>query len=713
MKASISRSIPRPDGRAKALGKAEYIADFDYKDALTARFYRSNFTRGILKKVSIPELPEGYWHINHEDVPVDGDNSLALIKKDWPAFVRDEVRYKGQIIGIICGPDPELVDEIIRGIEFEYEAVEAPVSMDDSLALKGGALVGNDNIFADISLGNGRPEREFENAVTVIEGIYETGFQEQLYMEPQGLVAWVENNKVHVHGSMQCPYYVKHAVQEILGEDYDVRAVEATIGGGFGGKEDYPEIMGAPLAVAALKTGKPLKMIFDRSEDLAWTSKRHPSRIRVKSAHDKAGKILAMDIDCLIDGGAYESYSLIVLMRAVFTSTGVYNIPQLKVRGRAVASCTVPSGAFRGFGAPQAIFALEMHMEKCARRFDRESLAYKKDYFLKKGDPTITGGTIRDDVILDKMIRRSEEMSDYSRKRALYKDLPWKGIGMALFNHGCGFTGDGEQRIIKARAKVKKRADGIVEIHTASVDFGQGPRTTFRKVVGSVLGINPMEIHFILPDTDIVPDSGPTVASRTIMIVGYLLQEAAKELKLNWKEGEDQEVIRHYEMPPGMTWDQETLRGDAYATFGWGVNICEVEVDPLSWETKVIGAWAVYDVGVAIDERVVIGQIQGGMSQALGYGAMENLTVDSEGVFRQRSMADYMVPTSLDFPRTAADTIDNPYPYGPFGAKGMGEMVHDGGHAAFAAAVEQAVGKECPRIPLIPETLMEIMKNED
>jgi CO/xanthine dehydrogenase Mo-binding subunit len=343
----------------------------------------------------------------------------------------------------------------------------------------------------------------------------------------------------------------------------------------------------------------------------------------------------------------------------------------------------------------------------------KESLAFKKPYFLQKGDPTITGGTLRDDVVLHEMISRIEEMSDYSKKRKKYEKEPWKGIALSLFNHGCGFTGDGEQRIIKAKANLRKKADGTIEIMTASVDFGQGPRTTFRKVVGAVLGIKPEEIVFILPDTDVVPDSGPTVASRTIMIVGYLLQEAAKELKEIWKDGVEQDVLKHYEMPPGMSWDQETLKGDAYATFGWGANVCEVQVDPVTWETKVLGAWGVYDVGLAIDERVVYGQIQGGMSQALGYGAMENLTVDSEGVFKQRSMADYMVPTTLDFPRTGADTINNPYPYGPFGAKGMGEMVNDGGHAAFAAAVEQAVGRDCPKIPLIPETLMEIMKHED
>ena len=713
MRESISRSIPRPDGKSKAAGSAKYISDFDYGDVLTARFYRSDFTRGNITKVHIPELPEGYWNIDAKDVPSVGENKLALIKKDWPAFADGEVRYKGQIIGMICGPDPDIVNRIINGIKVNFDPIEPAIDLDDSLALRGGPLVGDNNVFADITLDHGDHIKAFKDADTVIEGVYETGFQEQLYMEPQGLVAWSDGDKVHVHGSMQCPYYVKHAVEEILGHGFEVRAVEATIGGGFGGKEDYPEIMGAPLAVAALKTGKTLKMIFDRTEDMAWTSKRHPSRIAVKTAHDKNGGITAMDIDCLIDGGAYESYSLIVLMRAVFTSTGVYNLPAVVARGKAMATCTVPSGAFRGFGAPQAIFALEMHMEKCARKFKRESLEYKTPYFLKKGDPTITGGKIRDDVVLDKMVARIEEMSGYSSKRKKYNNEKWKGIGLSLFNHGCGFTGDGEQRIIKARAKVKKLMDGTIEIHTASVDFGQGPRTTFRKIVGKILGIDPMGIQFILPDTDVVPDSGPTVASRTIMIVGYLLQEASKELKEKWKEGVEQEVLKHYKMPPGMSWDQEKLQGDAYATFGWGANVCEVEVDPVTWETRIISAFGVYDVGVAIDERVVYGQIQGGMSQALGYGAMENLTVDEEGVFKQRKMADYMVPTSLDFPRTGADTIDNPYEFGPFGAKGMGEMVHDGGHAAFAAAVEQAVGKDCPVIPLIPETLMEIMNDEN
>jgi CO/xanthine dehydrogenase Mo-binding subunit len=594
----------------------------------------------------------------------------------------------------------------------DYDPIPPAVTLDEGLACVGGAMHGTDNIYAEFTVVKGDPEQAFATAERVVEGTYETGFQEQLYMEPQGLVVWpaAEGHKVVIHGSLQCPYYVKHAVEETIGPGYAVQVIEATTGGAFGGKVDYPEIMAAPLAVAALKIGKPLRMIFDRTEDMAWTSKRHPSRTTVRTAHDGSGRILGMEFDVLLDGGAYESYSMIVLQRAIFTSNGAYNIPNVRVHGRAVATTTVPSGAFRGFGAPQALFALEMHMERIAGEFALPPVALRRPYLLKTGDPTITGGTIREDVIIDRLIDKATELSDFEAKRERYDRDPWRGIGISVFNHGCGFTGDGEQRIIKGVATIRKDADDHVEILVASMDMGQGPQTTFRKVAGAILGIPAEEIGYDNPDTDKVPDSGPTVASRTIMIVGYLVQEAAKELKAQWKPGEAQEVEKHYTMPPQMKWDQETLTGDAYAAYGWGVNVVEVSVDPVSWEPAVLGAWGVYDVGVPIDDRVVAGQIQGGMSQALGYGSLEKLEVDGEGVFRQRSMADYIIATSLDFPRTTAVTLNNPYEFGPFGAKGMGEMVHDGGHAAYCAAVRQALGRECSSIPLTPERIMEIMR---
>jgi CO/xanthine dehydrogenase Mo-binding subunit len=713
--AGISKSIPRLDARDKAEGRERYIDDFPRDGLYFARFLRSKVSRGKIRKLIIPDLPEGYAYTSAHQVP--GNNCIALIKQDWPAFAQDEVRYCGQIIGVLSGPDQAELDRLLGEFDLACDEIEPALGIDRGLACAGGPIHGTDNIYADLSLASGDADGAFAAASRIIEGTYETGFQEQLYMEPQGLVVTPGEDRrgVTIHGSMQCPFYVKHAVEEVLGPGYHVRVIQATTGGGFGGKEDYPEIMAAPLAVAALHTGRALHCVFDRSEDLLWTSKRHPSRIRIRSAIDEEGNISAMDYDILLDGGAYESYTLIVLQRAMFTCTGVYKFPAVKIRGRGVATSAVPSGAFRGFGAPQAIFALERHMDLVAAELGKEPLAVRRPLFLKQGDPTVTGGLLREPVILEQLIARAEKISDYPAKRRRYADAgngPLRGIGMSMFVHGCGFTGDGEQAIIKGRVRVRKDAGGTVSILVASIDMGQGPKTTFRKIAGTVLGIAPEKILFDNPDTDLVPDSGPTVASRTIMVVGYLVQKAAEKLIAEWKDGEAQEAEAAYEMPPGMKWDQNALAGDAYGAFGWGVNVIEVAVDPVSWEVETLGAWAVYDVGVPIDERVVHGQIQGGMSQALGYGYLEKLETDAQGVYRQASMADYIVPTSLDFPATVSETIDNPYEFGPFGAKGMGEIVHDGGHAAFAAAVEQAVGRPCHRIPLSPERIMEITGNE-
>jgi CO/xanthine dehydrogenase Mo-binding subunit len=707
----IRRSIPRFDGTAKAVGAATYISDVPHRHMLYARFYRSPIARGRLKQVMLPPLPDGYHVVDHRDVP--GHNHISLIKTDWLAFAVDEIRYLGQIILLVAGPDPSIVDDLIESIRIDADPIPPAVSLDDGIGCVGGPIHGTDNIYADIKLEQGETDTAFSQAARVIEGEYCTGFQEQMYMEPQGLIAWYEadNSKIVIHGSLQCPFYVKHAVQEAMGDDVSVRVIQATTGGGFGGKEDYPEIMGVPLAVAAKKIGMPIRMIFDRGEDLAFTSKRHPSRTTVRTAHGDDGSIEGIEIDLYLNGGAYESYSLIVLQRALFTSLGAYRFKNARVRGRAVATNTVPSGAFRGFGAPQAIFAIEMHMERVARELGLLPLDLKSGYFLRQGDPTITGGVFREPVILDSLIEKAISASDYIAKRRRYNSIAYKGIGLSVFNHGCGFTGDGEQRIIRGKVRLKKHVDDTLEILAASIDMGQGPQTTFRKLVGEILDIPPETIIFDNPDTDRVPDSGPTVASRTMMVVGNLVYQAAMKLKACWVDREEQEVEVSYSMPPGMKWNQDELSGDAYAAFGWGVNIVEVEVDLVSYETTVLGAWGVYDVGVAIDELVVNGQIQGGMSQALGFGSLEKLEVDSEGRFLQRSMADYTVATSLDFPRTYATTIDNPYEHGPFGAKGMGEMVHNGGHAAFAAAVEQATGRSCPTVPITPERLMETIRD--
>ncbi|MEW5815219.1 MAG: xanthine dehydrogenase family protein molybdopterin-binding subunit [Spirochaetota bacterium] len=707
MQRRISSAVIRVDARDKAGGYTRYLADMEFEGMLHAKLYRSVKARARIKALHIPPLPSGYYIVDRKDVP--GVNRVAMIKMDWPAFAEEEVRYVGQIILMIVGPDRNEISRIHSQIKVDYEEQEAAFTIDEAAALKGGPIHGKDNLFADYHLQKGNPDEAFKRAARIIEDECESGYQEHIYLEPQSLLGTWVDNRIVIHGSMQCPYYVKHAVVATLGwPEEKVRVVQSPTGGGFGGKEDYPEIIGAPLAVAVNKIKKPIRLILDRVEDISFTSKRHPARIRFRTGLDENNTIIAMDIDTKLNGGAYESYSCIVLQRAVFTSTGVYDIPNVRVRGRAYATNTVPSGAFRGFGAPQAIFGIETHMRHIARDLKEDPVELKQKYFLKKGSVTVTNGRIHDEVMLNTMTARILTMSDYRRKYAEYARIPGKGIGISFFNHGCGFTGDGEQRIIKARVKLKKRLDQKVEILVSNSEIGQGVQTGYIKIIANILGIPLAEVIFDNPDTDSVPDSGPTAASRSIMVVGYLLQEAAEELKKRWEEETELQVEKNYTMPAGLKWNQATMQGDAYPTYGWGINVVEVEVDPLTYETETRGIWAIYDVGAAIDERVIEGQINGGLNQGLGYASLEKMVLDKEGLFQQRTMTDYMIPTSLDFPAVKSELVDNPYPFGPFGAKGAGELVFNGAAPAFCAAVEQAISQPVSKIPLTPEAIMEV-----
>ncbi|MBI9097936.1 MAG: xanthine dehydrogenase family protein, partial [Spirochaetaceae bacterium] len=693
----------------KTAGYTKYIADMDFGDVLYGKFFRSSRSRARIIRVKKPALPDGYYIVDKDDVP--GENAIHMINADWPVFADDMVRFQGQSIALVVGPDRKTLEEIVSGFEVEYEDLPGVFSIDDSLALKGGALHGSDNCFGDYNLEKGDPDKAFAEADRIYENSYETGIQEHIYMETQGVVGLWKDGKVNIHGSLQCPFYVRHAVTPVLGTgDEGVRVIQAPTGGAFGGKEHFPDILTTALAVAVTKLKKKIAIFFEREEDIVCSVKRHPSRIRIRTALDKKGNITAIDIDSILDGGAFESCSCIVLQRTVFHATGVYSIPNTRCRGRVVATNHVPFDAFRGFGAPQAIFAIESHMTHLAELAGVDTLEYKKRYFLKKGDVTITNGEIHENVKLNEMIARAKGMSDYDRKVSEYGTGRSRGIGLTLFNHGGAFTGNGEKEIINANVKVRKRKDNRVEFYVSNVEMGQGLHTTFSKIAAHTLEIPIEDIIYIQPDTDIVPDSGPTVASRSIVIVGTLVGKAAAKLKEQWVDGEEITVWQQYESPKNVIpWDQATMQGDAYPSYSWGVNVVEVEFDKVTCEVKIVGAWNVFDVGVPIDSLVVEGQIEGGLVQSLGWAYLEKMEI-KEGRIQQRTMADYVIPTSLDVPVIKNDFVLNPYDDGVFGAKGAGEIVHNGGAPAFLEAVQMAAGAQFNSIPLTPETIMEKLK---
>ncbi len=703
---NISVPVNKTDNNEKINGTACYIDDMRLPGMLYAKTLRSDRARARIKAVNIPQMPDGYYIVDRNDVP--GLNRVKIILDDQPFFAEDTVNYIGQPILLAVGPDKQTILDIISGIKVEYEDIPPILTMEQAEGASLAPIYEGKNDFADYSYSKGDAQQCFKNAAKIIEAEYTTGYQEQLYLEPQGMIAEYKDGKVTVFGSMQCPYYVKNAVMQGFGWSADnVRIVQNTVGGGFGGKEDYPSLLGGQVAFAAYKTGRPVKLILERAEDMEATPKRHPSNIRLKAALDAAGRIAALSADIKLNAGAYAGMSPVVLQRSMFNIAGVYSIPNIEVKGRAIATNTVPNSAFRGFGAPQALFAIETFMDRIAKELGEDPLEYKLRHIAKKGDSTATGGLFRHHVPLPELVKAVDKMSGYRRKTGEYKDKPFKGIGVSLFLHGCGFTGSGERDHINAVVKLKKRVDGTVEILVAGVDMGQGLRTTLRKIVAKALDIPLETIVYDFPDTDIVPDSGPTVASRSVMIVGKLLHDAAEELKRTWKDGEAQEITQRYKHPEFMEWEDKgtTFRGDAYPVYSWGASAVEVEIDPVTYQIDIKGSWAAFDAGRAIDERIMKGQIDGGVLQGLGYGSIEVMEC-KQGRIQQRSVTDYIIPTSVDAVRTQSVLIDNPYELGPFGAKGAGELTLLGAAPALAAAVSNALGIEITALPVTPERLI-------
>lgn len=697
---SITDAVTKKDHGEKAAGDAKYIADLEFEDMQYAKILHSTQALADITWIEIPELEEGYVIVKGEDAR--GVNGLQVVQCDQPLFADKSVNYIGENILMVVGPDEKKVEQIIESIEVTYKNKEPVLTLEQAA-----------ESFTEYFHEKGEVDAGFQSAHQIFEETFTTGYQEQAYLEPQGAVGIYENGKVTVYGSMQCPYYVKTAVQVATGLPPEkVQIIQATTGGGFGGKEDYPSVISCLVAIAAMKVKKPVRLILNRREDMACTPKRHPGIMKYKTAVDKEGNILAVDVDIVLNAGAYDGLSTVVMQRSVIAAAGVYKVKGLRVRGQVRKTNTVPNGAYRGFGAPQVFFAMEMNMLHIAKKLGKDPLEYKSQYWVHTGDPTSTQGCFIHDIKLDEMVERIDKMSDYRSKYALYNQQEGRyrrGIGMSLFLHGCGYTGSGERDFVKAVVRLAKYEDGRVEILAANTDMGQGLKTTFSKIVSNVLEIPLERVFFVNPDTDRVPNSGPTVASRTLMIVGKLLERAARKLKKEWKKGEYQLIEEHYVHPDLIPWELETFTGDAYPAYSWGVNVVEVEVDMLLAATAIKGVWGIFDIGTVIDETIVKGQMEGGMLQGLGYGSMEKMEAGKEGNILQTSMTDYIIPSAKDTVFFQTETIDNPYADGPFGAKGTGELTLMGTAPAYAAAVEQAINRNVSMIPVTPEKIMELI----
>ena len=731
--------MKRREGMAKLTGRERYVDDLSIGDHLWGATVRSPSARGRIRSIEFG--PGVDWSkftiVTAEDIP--GRNAVFLMEYDQPALADDRVRHVHEPVVLLAHPSRDVVRRAAKLVAVHVDS--EPAVLDFSAAPTVDQVqYGDDNVFKRILIEKGDVEDGLAAAPIVVEGEYFTGAQEHVYLETQGMLAYVEDGVVVIRGSMQCPYYVVKALKPLLGcDESGLRVIQTATGGGFGGKEEYPSTIAAHAALLALKSGRPVKLVYDRWEDMAVTTKRHPARIRHRTGVDEAGRLLAQDIEVVLDGGAYVTLSPVVLSRAVIHAGGPYACDNVRIDGRAVLTNAVPFGAFRGFGAPQAFFGLERHMDVVAARLGLDPAELRRRNLIRDGQSTATSQTIRDGVDREKVLDLALRMSGWNERRAEIErrnaadPLVKRGLGLVTFHHGAGFTGNGEV-VLQSVVHVAGTPDGGIEVRAASVEMGQGTTTIFTQLAADRLGLDPDQVAIAQPDTHRVPDSGPSVASRTAMVVGHLVERACDDLRNRLGLDDDArgetvsvairewygeggsgsageapaEVVGEavYVQPSHIEWDEETYRGDAYGAFAWAAYVAEVEVDLRTCATTVTDFVAVQEVGRVLNQTLARGQIQGGVAQAISWALLEDFRW-KDGAMQNAQLTNYIIPTSDDLPRIRVAFLEVPYEHGAQGAKGIGELPMDGPAPAIANALAHALGAEANRIPLTPERLLE------
>lgn len=749
----------RKEGRAKVLGEARYVDDLVLTDMWHGATVRSSIARGRIRSIAFS--PEVNWSeyamVRAGDIP--GENTIVHLTRDHPCLAAEWINHPEEPVLLLAHPDKAALLKAVAGIHLDYDELPGVFTIEDSeraaedgdatrLIWNGTPWGGSANCFKQYTLNTDTAEtteaglaEAFAQADFIVEGEYTTGAQEQLYIEPNGVIAECFRDaagkveSVCVLGSMQCPYYLVHALTLVFGLPAErCRVIQTETGGAFGGKEDFPSVIGSHAALLAMKCGYPVKLIYDRDEDMAATTKRHPSRTRHRTAVSKEGKLLGGTIEFAIDGGAYSTLSPVVLSRGTLHAAGPYRWPHLRVRSKAMATNVPPHGAFRGFGAPQSLFALERHMDRIARTVGLTPEELRRRNFLATGDRTCTGQLLTDAVDMQHLLTRALREHGYHEKLARFAQenqaSPIKrGVGFACFMHGAGFTGSGERRL-NSEVKLEVDAETLRPvILVSSTEFGQGTNTILAQVAADALALPYEEIAVQQPDTARVPNSGPTVASRTAMIVGKLVERAAEKLLGSLRDfahlppqhtpeefrkaaawflhehGTLESTVRYEPVTP-VVWDDELYRGDAYPAYAWAVYVAEVAVDLRTYTATVTRFDALQEVGKVLHPVLAMGQVEGGVAQGIGYTLYEKCVYDN-GRMRNNQMTNYIMPTCADLPPIHVHFEEVPSLHGPGGAKGIGELPMDGPAPAILNAIENATGIDFSAIPLLPEDIFE------
>ncbi|MBS3741581.1 MAG: xanthine dehydrogenase family protein [Candidatus Cloacimonetes bacterium] len=722
----------RVDAHKKIAGEEKYVSDLNVSDKLIGATIRSEYAHAKIEEIIFAQ--DFDWDDIVIMIAADiKNNYVAMIEKDMPFLAKSIVNYIGEPIVLLAAKNRKKLDEAINNIEIKYETLEPVLTFDEALSA---AENKDDLIFKQMQVKRGNFSTAVKRANFIIEDMVETSYQEQAYMEPQGVIAIPKNNdKIEIRGSIQCPYYVQNAMDQLFADtDIKINVNANPLGGSFGGKEDFPSLISGHAALLAHKAQKPVEIIYDRKEDIKTTPKRHPSRSEFRVAVNEEGRIIGLEVKLSINGGAYCTLSPVVLERAVLTF-GCYFIENICIDGYALKTNTVPNAAFRGFGGPQALFAAEMMIEKIAMELNLTPLEVRQINMLKFGDKLETGQPVNYSFGLPECLQNVLHKSNYIKKYKEFKKFNiensaeagyLKGIGMSLARHGGGFTGSGEN-YMDTVAAMELLQNGKLKIITAQTEMGQGVDTAYKKIVSDFFELPYSQILIENKDTSKVPNSGPTVASRSTMVVGKLIVDNCEKIKNKVLEEQDDlseftkkavdyyktngklKVESTYKHPDFVKYNEKELTGYAYPVFSWSANVAEIMLNLTTYEIEVTKYFTSQDIGRAINPQQAVAQIEGGTVQGIGYALFENMYTQ-KGQIVNNGFIDYIIPSIMDVPEIEADIVEESYFYGPYGAKGMGELVLVGVAPAIASALINATNKLTRKIPSTPEYIFKLLE---
>jgi CO/xanthine dehydrogenase Mo-binding subunit len=755
----VGKTVKRVDALEKVNGRARFAADIAFDGQVYCALVIAEKPHGILRSIdtSLASKMEGVEGVfTWRDIP--GDNQLGEVIKDMPCLVKegDKIRFWGDVVAVVAARDRISAEKAAKSVGLDIEDLESVLSIEEALEDRIQIHDGS-NVKVSKRIRKGDPENIIKNSKEVFEGEFYAHYQEQAYMEPQGVTVVPDLDYGYtVYGTMQCPYYVQSALAHVLGLPMNrIRVIQTETGGAFGGKEDVPSYVASYAAVAAFNLKRPARLIYSREIDIQTTSKRHPIKSFYRVAMD-GKKIKAIEVKAYMDMGAYATLTPIVMFRTLVHAAGAYDIENVNVDVYGVYTNKVPPGAFRGFGSPQVLFAVESMIDDIAWKLRIDPMELREANTLRPGSRTSTDHLIVESVGAPEALARVKESSHWKdlvkeciEFNRVNKDKK-RGAGLSHIFYGVSL-GAGGQALDKSGAHVLINRDGSVEVRIGGTEMGQGAKTVIAMMAAEELGQRMEKILVHQPDTAFVPDSGPTVASRTTIYSGNAVRQACIVLKgklisvfcdlfnsspdnVKFCQGEvsdgegrtisldrlvDTAYVRNVKLfeagwydTPKLSFDMENGLGEAYVTYSYASQVVQVEVDTATGSTRVLKGFTAHDVGKAVNPDGVIGQIQGGFVQGMGYALYEDLKLRN-GKIISDNFNTYIIPTIHEVPpELVIDIVEDPFREGPYGAKGIGEPSLMPVPASVANAVSMAIGKRVRQIPVTPEYILGLIEEK-